>query len=294
MVGLWHRLSHWAAHSESTLARWLRAARSALFGEMPELAAGTAFFAVLATVPTLAAVVAIYGAIADPTAIHNHLATLSKVMPPDVLGFVDSQLQRQAERSSGEATLTIATSVIVALYSARGGADAMIDVLNRAYRVKEKRGTLRRLAITIGMAAGTLVGLMIMAVVVVGLPTFVALLNLDGLGLVHTLRWPVLMVLVFASQLALYRYAPSPRPMIHRHLWPGALIATILWMLVSWGLSLWVDRVADYAFVYGAFGSVVVVLLWFYLSVLAIVLGGFVNAELERGAGAPAPDREMY
>jgi len=272
----------------------MRAARAALFGEMPELAAGTAFFAVLATVPTLAAVVAIYGAIADPNAIHGHLKSLNQILPPDVLGFVASQLQRQAERSSGEATLTIAGSAVAAVYSARGGADAMIDVLNRAYRVREKRGTLRRLGITIGMASGTLVGLMVMAVVIVGMPTFVAFLDLKGYGLVRTLRWPVLMVMVFVSQLALYRYGPSPRPLVRRHLWPGALLATLVWMAVSWGLSVWVERVADYAFVYGAFGSVIVVLLWFYLSVLAIVLGGFVNAELERGAGAPAPDREMY
>jgi membrane protein len=56
----------------------------------------------------------------------------------------------------------------------------------------------------------------------------------------------------------------------------------------------WVDRVTDYNVWYGAFGTTVVVLLWFYLSTIAIVIGGFVNAELERHAGAPEPDRSMY
>jgi membrane protein len=211
-----------------------------------------------------------------------------------VLGFVGEQLERQASRSSGEAGATIITSVAVALYSARGGSDALIDVLNRAYRVREKRGTLRRLSITIAMAAGTLIGLMVIFAVVVGLPGVFALFHLQGLGLVHWLRWPILMIVIVGAQLALYRFAPSPRPLVERHVWPGAALGTALWLLVSWGLSLWVDRVADYDLVYGAFGSVIVVMLWFYLSVLALVLGGFVNAELERDAGAPAPDRSMY
>jgi len=293
-VKLWERLPAWVRTSDNVPARWLRAAHSALLGEMPELAAGTAFFAILATVPTLAAVVAIYSVIADPHQIHAHLESLQQVLPPDVVTFISGQLERQAARSGSEASLTIITSLAVALYSARGAADALIDTLNRAYRVAERRTTLRRLAVTLGMAAGTVIGLMLMFAVIVGLPGIVAVLELRGWGLVHWLRWPVLMVLLFGAQLVLYRFAPSPREITERHVWPGALIGTIMWMLVSWGLSQWVDRVADYDLVYGAFGSVIVVLLWFYLSVIAIVLGGFVNAELERHAGAPAPNRIMY
>jgi membrane protein len=93
----------------------------------------------------------------------------------------------------------------------------------------------------------------------------------------------------------LYRYGPSPRPLGNvRHLWPGALISTVLQVGMSWGLSVWVDRVANYNLWYGTFGSFFVVMLWFYLSTIAILLGGFVNAELERAAGAPQPDRSMY
>jgi membrane protein len=101
---------------------------------------------------------------------------------------------------------------------------------------------------------------------------------------------------VYVALLLLYRFAPSPRPLADapRHLWPGAVITTVLLVAMSWALTLWVDRVADYNLWYGAFGSVVILMLWCYLSTIAIVLGGFVNAELERHAGAPAPDRSMY
>jgi membrane protein len=136
---------------------------------------------------------------------------------------------------------------------------------------------------------------MLMFGVVVALPGILALFHLGEMGLVGWLRWPLLMALLYLALLLLYRYGPSPRPLgTDRHLWPGSLISTLLLVIVSWGLSQWVERVTDYALFYGTFGSIVVVLLWFYLSTMSLVLGGFINAELERHAGAPDPDRSMY
>jgi membrane protein len=291
-VKRWHT---WLTTSEAVVARWLRAARDALFGEMPVLAAGTALFAILATVPTLAAVVGVYGLIADPREIHGHLRGLETVLPPEVVVFVGDQLERQAKRSTGEIGVAVATSILVAVYSARGAARALIACLNRAYRVRERRHVVHKLLISLAMASVTLVGLMLMFGVVVALPGIIALFHLNGLGLVSWLRWPMLMALLYLALLLLYRYGPSPRLLgTERHLWPGSLIATLLLVIVSWGLSQWVERVTDYALFYGTFGSIVVVLLWFYLSTISLVLGGFINAELERHAGAPDPDRSMY
>ena len=293
-VELLRRWWQWWRDSESALARWLRAARAALLGEMPVLAGGTALFAIIAAVPTLAAVVAIFGLAADPHEIHSHLEGLQKVLPQEVVTFLGDQLERQSERSTGALGIQLASSLVVALISARSSARALIDTLNRAYRVRELRRPLHRLAITFLVAAGTLVGILILMVAVVALPWIIATLDLRGHHLVRFIRWPSLLLLAFLSLLALYRFAPSPRPIVERHLWPGAAVATVLLVLVSWGLSVWVDRVANYELFYGAFGSVVVVVLWFYLSTIALVIGGFVNAELERRAGAPAPDRTMY
>lgn len=277
------------------LAHWLRAAHDALLGEMPVLAAGTALFAILATVPTLAAVVGVYGLVADPHQIQGHLRGLQSVLPPEVVVFVGDQLERQATRSSGELGIAVATSIAFAVYSARGAARALIAVLNRAYRVRDRRHPVHNILLSIAMAVATLIGLMLMFGVVVALPGIFALLRLSDFALVSGLRWPILMAILYGALLLLYRYGPSPRPLgTERHLWPGALTATLLLMIVSWGLSQWVEQVSNYELFYGAFGSVVVILLWFYLSTIALVLGGFVNAELERHAGAPAPDRSMY
>jgi membrane protein len=285
----WH---DWLLTSEAIVARWLRAANDALFGDMPVLAAGTALFAILATVPTLAAVVGVYGLIADPREIHGHLSGLESVLPPEVVVFVGDQLERQARRSTGEIGFAVATSIVVAVYSARGAARALIDALNRAYRVRERRHVVHKILISLAMASVTLLGLMVMFGIVVALPGILALFHLGGIGLVSWLRWPILMAVLYLALLLLYRYGPSPRPLgTERHLWPGALISTLLLVIVSWGLSQWVERVSHYELFYGAFGSVVVVLLWFYLSTISLVFGGFINAELERHAGAPDPDR---
>jgi membrane protein len=295
VVRLAHSAHQWLMTSESRVAHWLRNALDALLGEMPVLAAGTSLFALLAAVPTIAAVVGVYGLVADPHEIHGHLRGLEGVLPPEVVVFVSDQLERQAQRSTGELGLAVATSFVLAMYSARGAARALIAALNRAYRVRDQRRWLRRLMMSFAMAAVTLVGLMVMFGVIVALPTATAMLHLRGLGVVGWIRWPILMALFYGALLLLYRYAPSPRPLgTERHLWPGSLIATLMLVLVSWALSQWVEHVSNYALIYGTFGSIVVVILWFYLSTISLVLGGFVNAELERLSGAPAPDPSMY
>ncbi len=293
-IKLVRQLITWINTSDFVVAHWLRAAREALLGEMPILAGGTALFAMIAVVPTLAAAVSLYGVVANPASIETQLVGLTAVLPPDVVSFLTDQLQRQAQRSTGELGVALAISTFLAILSARSAARALIDTLNRAYRVRERRRPAHKLLVTIAMAGGTLVGVMLMFGVVVALPAIFALLSLDDYAAVHWLRWPALMAVIFATLLALYRFAPSPRPLTQRHLWPGAGISTLLLVVVSVGLSQWVTRVATYNVVYGTFGSIIVVMLWFYLSTIAIVLGGFVNAELERHAGAPAPDRSMY
>jgi membrane protein len=311
-VKLVRRWSHWWRTSETVLARWLRAAHSALLGEMPILAAGTALFAILSIVPTLAAAVALYGLMADPFQIHNELNSLQHVLPVEVVNFIGDQLERQARRSSGELSLQLIGSIALAVFSSRASARSLIDALNRAYRVRDLRTPLVKLGLSLSMAVATLLGLMVMFAVLVVLPAIIAAINRNWISIAMVLRWPALLAVVFGVLCALYRYAPSPRPLgphkttdaggaVHlppppvRHVCvPGAFMATALLLVVSWALSVWVDNIANSELIYGAFGSVIVTLLWFYLSTMALVIGGFVNAELERHRGAPEPERSMY
>lgn len=284
----------WLKTSASGPARWLRAAREALLGEMPVLAAGTAMFAIIATVPALAAVVAIYGLAVDPAEIQRHLKGLDSVMPAQVLEFITSQLQRIAKENHGVLGFQIAGSLVGAVISARSSARSLIVSLNRAYGVHEHRSALKKLGMTIAMGLLTLLGLVVMFAILIALPTVVRAMGFRGYHLVRYLRWPLLLGLVLVTLATMYRVAPSPRPAgTVRHIWAGAGLATVLLIVVSWALSAWVDHFASYASVYGAFGSLIVIMLWFYVSTIALVIGGFVNGELERKNG-PAENREKF
>jgi membrane protein len=275
----------------SVFFSWLYAARAALLGEATVLAGGTALFAILATVPTLAGVVAVYGLIADAHSIQGQIAGLELVLPRAVVSFIISQLERQANASSGQLSFALISSTVVALYSARSAASALIEALNQAYRVRDDRRALPKIALTLGIAAATLLGVVLTLILLVLLPLLIAVVpGLRDIGELATLvRWPVLFAVLLCSLAALFRVAPAPRRLVRRRIWSGAVAATVLWLITSYFLSLWVENVADYNAVYGTFASVIVVILWFYLSVLSILIGGFLNAELERAAGASKP-----
>ena len=118
-MAFWKQLQDWLDTNDSVFARWLRAAREALLGEMPVLAAGTAMFAIIATVPALAAVVAIYGIAVDPNEIERHVKGLETVMPAQVIAFISGQLQRMARSNHGVLGFQIAGSLVGAMISAR-------------------------------------------------------------------------------------------------------------------------------------------------------------------------------
>lgn len=266
------------------LRPWLRAFREALLGDTPVLAAGVALFGLLATIPGLAAIVAVYSLVADAADIAAQLEGLERVLPRDVIGFLANVLEREAERPRGHLGVALVTTLVLALYSARSTVDAMMVGLNRAYGVTETRHPLRALLISIAVAGIALVGFVVVAAIVVALPALLALFRAgENAGVLATfLRWPILIIVVLGALVALYRHAPSPRDHAHRRNVPGAIVATILWLVVSLGLSVWVENIANYESLYGAVASVLVLILWFYLSALSVLLGGLVNAELER------------
>lgn len=275
----------------SVFFTWLYAARSALLGEAPVLAGGTALFAILATIPTLAGVVALYSLIADARSIQGHMQGLELVLPRAVVNFIIQQLERQAQSSTGQLSFTLISSTVVAVYSARSAASALIEAINQAYRVRDDRRTLPKIALTLGIAAATLFGVVLTLSLLVVLPLLIRVVPIlrDVGDLASLLRWPLLFAIVLSSLALLFRFAPAPRKLVRRRIWPGAVVSTGFWLIASFVLSLWVENVADYDAVYGTFASVIVVILWFYLSVLSVLFGGFLNAELERAAGAPTP-----
>jgi membrane protein len=268
-----------------SLPPWLqvviRVIRRSLQGQITINAGGIALFSLLAAVPTLGAVVALYGLIAEPAHIESQLGGLYGVFPRAVVDFLITQLERAASRSASELGVTLVFSVIVAIYSARNATTAVIAGLNNSYGLIEERTLLRRLVTSIVVSIAGLIAILLVITVVVVFPTTTRLLGMGGPGKVLSLlRWPLILIAMTGMLAALYRTGPSGGIHTPRRLFPGAIVGTSIWLLASLGLGVWVDRVADYEILYGAFAGAIVVLVWFYLSALSILIGAAVNAEL--------------
>jgi membrane protein len=189
-------------------------------------------------------------------------------------------------------SLGLFLSVATALWSASSGVDSLVEAINVAYNKVEKRSWVRRrmmsLLMTLGLILFTLLAITLVAV----LPSLVGWLGerIDILRLIALVRWPVLAAVVALGLFCLYRYAPCrKRPATSDS--SGAIFATVLFLVCSSLFSLYVSGFASYHKTYGAVGSVVALLFWFYYSSFVVLLGAELSAELEgeKMRGEPSP-----
>jgi membrane protein len=244
------------------------------------LAGGVAHFAVLSLMPALAVIVSLYSLASSPADIYQQVAPLGRVVPPEVVAVVAGQLEAAA-RAPGQALgLAVAISLGLSLFGTIGGIQALMTALNIAHKRPERRSFIRRTLIAFALGFGAVLAVIVAVALVVLLPIAMRLVRVeaDTAAIVSLARWPALFVLVATGLAITYRVAPVDPT--HRIL-AGTLVATVLWMAGSIALSLYVERIADYTGLYGAFGSVMIVLVWFYLSSFVILLGAVLNEELE-------------
>lgn len=247
------------------------------------LAAGVALYLLLGLLPTLAAVVSIYALYADPVAIQGHLAGLDRVVPDAVFQLIVEQLRLATTRSSDELTITAAGAVVLALYSSRASADAVLTAIEHVDGAPPRWRGWWRIGFTLVLALGALTALITLIAAVVAVPATSATLDSSDRGLLFNVRWPVLIGIGVLSLTIVYGLGGPRRPL--RLVVPGALAATGIGLVASFGVSYYVTELAGYQDLYGAFGGAMIVLLWFYAVALAVVIGAVVNAEL---AHAPA------
>jgi membrane protein len=251
------------------------------------LAAGVAFYAFLSLFPGLVALVALYGLIADPVAVEANIASLGGVLPEAAQSVLSNQLNALSSHSGTTLSLTLVFSLLFAWWSAASAMKALMEALNVAYGVVERRGVVRfnleALVLTLGA-----IGLMVLALLgLVVVPIVLKVLAWLGLPkdfaeLAAALRWPVLAAFVLLALGVLYRYGPSGRARREAWLSWGALTATVLWLIGSALLSLYVATFDTFNKTYGSLAAVVVLMLWLELSALLVIVGGQLNAELER------------
>ncbi|HET8997674.1 MAG TPA: YihY/virulence factor BrkB family protein [Acetobacteraceae bacterium] len=262
------------------------------------LASGGVTYAVLlALFPGLAALVSVYGLIANPEQIQKQVGSLSGVLPAQTRQMVSSELHSLAASSSSALGIGLVISVLLALWSASRGMSGLMTAVNLAYGERETRSFFRFNAIALVLTLGTVVGGIVAVGLVGGLP---AAVQAAGFGaflnwLMLILEWPLLVVLMLAGLAVLYRYAPDRDEPQWHWVTPGAITATALWIVGSILFSLYVGNFGSYNKTYGSLGGAVVLMTWLYLTAFVVLLGAAINAQAERQtrkdttAGKPLP-----
>jgi membrane protein len=242
-------------------------------------AAAVAFYAFFALFPALIALVSLYGLLADPNELKAYISAEELALPDNVRQLILDQLTEIISGSRTGLTLSVVLSLAFSWFSASRGVLSLIDAVNVAYNERETRGWFTRRWLAFRFTVGLSVFVSISIASLTFLPALLGLFGLEGL--LRLSRWPLLAVAVMVGLAVLYRYAPNRTP----PRWPwvswGAALATVAWLLVSVALATYVDQVARFNVTYGALGAIVALLVWFYLSAFAIVLGAELNAELE-------------
>jgi membrane protein len=247
------------------------------------LAGGVAFFGLLAIVPGLAALLSIYGLVADPQEIRRQVDDALGAAPAEVRDLVGQQLT-SIESSTGGAVLTAVLGTALALWSASSAMAHLVEALNAAYDEDEDRGFVKKRGLALVLTVGAVV-FMAFALTIIGVvPVVVDRIGLGTVGsvIVWILRWVVLLLSMMIALAVLYRWAPDRDAPRFRWVSPGAVFATVIWLIVSGLFSIYVSNFGSYNETYGTLGAVVVLMLWLHLTALVVILGAELNAELER------------
>jgi len=250
------------------------------------LAAQLSYYWFLALFPALLFVVAL----ASFFPLTNYLDDLSRALgpfvSPQVLDLIQDQMRRISNNEDG-GLLTF--GVIGAIWSSSAALISIVGALNLAYDIEEGRPwwkvRLISISLTLGLAVMVLIAL---TLVLVGPEAATWLAQRTGLGapLEWTwlvLQWPLVFLLIATAVGLIYYFAPDAD---QDWIWltPGAIGATVLWILISLAFKFYVVRFTDYQGTYGAVGGVIVLLLGFYVSGLAILAGAELNAEIEHAS----------
>jgi membrane protein len=248
------------------------------------IAAGVAFYGLLAVFPGLIALVGLYGLAFDPQQVEQQVAALSGILPKEARDVLLAQLHDLTTTDRTALGIGAIAGLLLALWSASAGMRTLMEALNVAYHEEEKRGFLRFYGTALLLTLAAIVGAVIAIGMVIALPLVLKLIGLaEALKwLIAIAAWPILVGMMLLGLAIVYRYGPSRAQPRWRWVSWGAVTATVLWVVGSALFSLYVTRFGNYNETYGSVGAVVILLMWFLLSSYAVLIGAELNAEMER------------
>jgi membrane protein len=266
------------------------------------VAAGVVFYGLLALFPAITAIVSLYGLFADAATINEHLAMLAGLLPAGGFDIVQEQINRIVSKGNAKLGFGFIFGLGLALWSANAGMKAIIDALNVVYDEAEKRSFIKLNLVSLTLTFGAIVSLLAAIAAVVVIPLVLSWVGLGSLTetLIQVLRWPALLILVLFGLSILYRFGPSRRPAQWKWITSGSLMAAVLWLIGSALLSWYLANFAHYDQTYGSLGAAIGLMMWMWMSVIVILLGVELNAEIEHqtardttvGGGKPLGARD--
>jgi membrane protein len=251
---------------------------------VPLLAAGVAFYAMLAIFPAIIAVVTVYGMVADPAQVKSQVSELAKSLPAGADQLLTEQLTNVVNAGRQSLSIGLALSLLALLWSVSSGVQGLVKSLNVIYDERETRGFVKLRGLSLLLTLGAIVVAVIALALIAVFPNFVESLGLGQAGeLAASIgRWVLLAALMLVALGVVYRFAPDRANPRWRWVSWGAVVALALWLLGSVGFSWYVDNFGKYNQTYGALAAVIILLLWLFLSAFAILLGAEFDAETER------------
>ena len=244
------------------------------------VAAGVAFYAFLALVPALVAFISIYGLVANPKNVTQQVKNVASALPKEVQNFLVYQLTSIINANRAGVSLTLIVAIAVALWSASGGMAALVTGIHVAEERDQPKSFVKKRGTALLLALGAIVFLGVVIFVIAALPP---LLSKAGLGsggriVLGVLRWPILAAVMVVGIGLLYRFSVKDGP----RGWlgivtPGAVVAMVGWLIVSGLFAVYTANFSSYSKTYGTLASIVVLLLWLWLSCLLVLLGAEVD-----------------
>lgn len=247
------------------------------------VAGGVTFYTLLAIFPTLTAFVSLYGLVADVNQVREQIVQLSRLLPPGAVDLLGEQMLRLASARDAGLSFAFLFSLVLAVWSANAGMNALFDGMNIAYGEAEKRKFIRRRLVTLAFTAGAILILTVLTVILVALPLWID--NATGLAPSDVwwipFRWLAVLVMMMAAFTVLYRFGPSRNEARWAWVWIGGVFSAVVWLFGSLGFSFYLGRFADYENAYGPLGTVIGFMVWIWFSAMVVLLGAELNAEIE-------------
>lgn len=269
---------------------------------------GVAFYAFLSIFPAIACALMAWGLFTTSADLREYFEVMRNFVPGEAYDLITNQMIRIAESQSSGLSWGALLSLVVALWSASRGANALLQAIEITYDRPNKRGFIQQNLLALGFTAGAIVFAIISLAAIGAVPPIIEALQLGAFldALFRILRWLGLIALFLAG---IYVFLRTSRPTGvcssesgARPILPGSIAAAMIWLLASIAFSFYLSSFADYNETFGSLGAVAALLMWLWLSAFAVCTGAELNGVLsrtERGLDtetaheqAPEPEEE--